>query len=252
MPDAKELAASPFRVAHSLAARHLFAQQSLKPTGGTTVNLTANGFILGSPSRPLLSISLSRGESPKLADAMTTMLEQLRSDALSLIRAAFSDDDPPAWEEMRNSHCPECLDVSALFAGKRWTEVAVSDLEGNPSPSLLTASAFRFYFPAMMTCTLQDADVLDCFPDELVGVLSLPGGKWSEKDLARFQDLTLEQIGSVVAFLRFMRTREMTDWTAVGVPEGDVEALPASKPIERAVHLWDGLFRKKAEAEDPG
>ena len=44
------------------------------------------------------------------------------------IREAFADTALPPHVALINNHCCECADVSAAFAGKRWTEVTLDDL----------------------------------------------------------------------------------------------------------------------------
>ncbi len=63
---------------------------------------------------------------------------------------------------MRNDHCSECQETVGRFMGKRWPEVSVSDLSGNPGPSLLTAPGFRYYLPVMMLRSVEARSELDC------------------------------------------------------------------------------------------
>src|SRR5688572_5049835 len=102
--------------------------------------------------------------------------EDLRKAAIAEIEAAFPVDPVPPVDAVTNDHCPECTEIAGRFFGKQWSQIMVSDLSGNPGPSLLTPAAFRYYLPAMMLRSMESPRELDCLPAALVGALSPPGG----------------------------------------------------------------------------
>jgi hypothetical protein len=126
----------------------------------------------------------------------------LRTTAIAAIEAAFPLDPVPEVDDVRNDHCPECAELAARFSGKRWDEIALADLARNPSASLLTPVAFRYYLPAMMLRSMEDPRALDTFPYSLVSELSPPGGKPSPDRLATYAGLTTDQATAIIAFLR--------------------------------------------------
>src|SRR5579871_1587416 len=120
-----------------------------------------------------------------MAPPVTVDVEAVKRDAERAIRAAFSVTEAPSAEAMRNDHCPECAQTSARFVGKRWSDLAAEDLEGNPAPGCLTAAGFRYYLPAMMLLSLEHPRRLDCLPDGLVGELSPKGTFLAGRDAER-------------------------------------------------------------------
>ena len=156
--------------------------------------------------------------------------DDLQHTAIGTITAAFPVDPIPTAEEVQNDHCPECAELAARFSGKRWNEIARSDLEGNPSPSLLTATAFRYYLPAMMLHAIKNAAMLDCFPASLVGVLSPPGGKPSAHMGHTFAGITATQAAAIVAFLRYFEVRQAEDEPADRV---------GRRVVVRALNYWN-------------
>jgi hypothetical protein len=169
-------------------------------------------------------------------------LEQIKRDAVDLISAAFPVGDPPSFAEMQNDHCPECEETVARFMGRRWPDISVEDLAGNPGPSLLTPSGFRYYLPAMMVRSLEVERELGILPDSVVGMLSPAGGKLSEYHVPRLTGFTPEQVQAILAFLRCRDVSEKIqcskpDWEdewVLAIPTGD-------KVLGRAIEYWEQL-----------
>jgi hypothetical protein len=161
-------------------------------------------------------------------------LRQLERGAQAAIRAAFPDEDPPPSEELENPHCPECSEVAARFSGKRWVDMTVADLAGNPPVTLLTASAFRYYLPALMLRCVEAPGALDCLPEAVMSMLSPPNGKPGAILAELRQRLDEAQRIAVCAFLAVLEAREKMD----RYPPEAFESAPASKPLARAISYW--------------
>ncbi|HZH14959.1 MAG TPA: DUF6714 family protein [Archangium sp.] len=167
-------------------------------------------------------------------------LEALRLAAAQVIREAFPAGEPPADQAMRNDHCSECQETVGRFAGKRWPEISVADLSGNPGPSLLTAAGFRYYLPAMMLRSMEARRDLDCFPESVIGELSPPGGKPSAHGKDRLSDFSTQQIQAILAFLMFLEASEKVDGAGTDWPEEAIASVPTSRPLARALQYWRG------------
>jgi hypothetical protein len=165
-------------------------------------------------------------------------VEDVKKLAEDAVIEAFPVTAPPSQEEMRNNHCPECRDTVAIFLGKRWPEITVADLRGNPAPSLLTASGFRYYLPAMMLRSIEAGEDLDCFPDSVVGMLSPARGHLDEFDRERLEGFGRQQIGAICSFLEFCATRERAEWTASGLADDVLEGMPLHRQLARAIEYW--------------
>ncbi len=166
--------------------------------------------------------------------AARTDLRALEREAAEAIRAAFPDLDPLAETELESTHCEECQDVSAMFRGKRWTDVTTADLAGNPPVSLLNVTAFVYFLPALMLRSVEAPEQLDCVPTEVLGALSPPNGKPSRKLAEVKRRFSLAQRAAVRAFLAVCETREKID----EYPPEAFDSVPASKPLARAIAYW--------------
>ena len=167
-------------------------------------------------------------------------IDVLRTAAVAAIEGAFPVDPVPPVKQVWNHHCEECGETAMLFAGKKWPDIKVTDLLRNPSPSLLTPTAFRYYLPAMMLRSIEDLRALDCFPDSLVHQLSPPGGKLSEHARPRLTGFTGDQIEAIIAFLRYFEALQLED-------DPDDEA--GRRGINRAVKYWRGQLEPPPDDE---
>jgi hypothetical protein len=163
-------------------------------------------------------------------------LRRLEEEATASIRAAFAAIRPdPA--EVRNEHCPECLETSARFAGERWEDITVATLLRAPRPSvsLLTPAAFRYYLPALMLGCIEAPLELDVMPDEVIGSLSPPNARatgWMDE---RLRDFTPAQAAAILSFLLVFEMREKIE----NAPsEETLEWAPVRKPLARAIRFW--------------
>jgi hypothetical protein len=175
-------------------------------------------------------------------------LDALRVAAAQAIERAFPIEEPPDDNAMRNDHCVECQETVARFAGKPWSHVTVSDLGGNPGPSLLTAVGFRYYLPAMMLRSIEARRDLDCFPDSVVGELSPPGNERSGHGGDRLAGFTMEQIAAILAFLLFLEACEKADSAGQDWPEDAIASFPTSRPLARAIKYWRGQLGERDES----
>jgi hypothetical protein len=141
---------------------------------------------------------------------------------------------------MRNDHCPECAETNAIFAGKRWEEIVVADLAGNPAVSLLTAAGFRYYLPALMLRCVEAPEEGDCLPAGMIGMLSPPNGKPSARLAELLGGFDQAQVAAVRAFLDVFEAREKMN----RYPPEAFDFAPASKELSRAIAYWSDHIEK--------
>ena len=163
--------------------------------------------------------------------------EDLRNAAQQAIEAAFPVSPLPRPEEIRSDHCPECRELAARFSVRPWSDLTVADLSGNPSPSLLTTAAFRYYLPAMMLRSMEARRELDCLPKSLVSELSPAGGKPSEHARDRLTGFTSSQVLAILAFLRHFEASEVEEL---------FDDKSGRRVIARAIKYWAGLTGEPA------
>jgi hypothetical protein len=157
--------------------------------------------------------------------------EELREVARRAIEGAFPVEPLPAPEQVGSDHCPECRELAARFSVRPWPELGEAELKGNPSPSLLTAAAFRYYLPAMMLRSIEAPRELDSFPASLVSELSPAGGKPSEHARDRLSGFNRSQALAILAFLRHYEASEADDLLTTG----------ARRVVARAIKYWSGV-----------
>jgi hypothetical protein len=158
--------------------------------------------------------------------------EDLRHAAQRAIEAAFPVEPLPAEDQIRNNHCPECREIATRFSVRAWPDLTAADLLGNPSPSLLTSTAFRDYLPAMMSRSMERRRELECFPASLVGGLSPAGGKPSAHGRPKLTGFTDGQMLASLAFLRHFEACESED-----SPQNE----SARRAVARAIKYGSGL-----------
>jgi hypothetical protein len=158
--------------------------------------------------------------------------DDLMNAARQAIEVAFPVAPLPTAEEIRSDHCPECRELAARFSVRPWRDLAVADLMGNPSPSLLTTAAFRYYLPAMMLRSMEGRRELDCLPKALVSELSPPGGKPSEHAGDKLTGFTSSQVLAILAFLRHFEASESEEL---------LDDKSGRRVIARAIRYWGGL-----------
>ena len=100
----------------------------------------------------------------------------IRGDPESIagrVKAAFPDEPVPSEEALFKDHCDECIDVSNAFGRRPWTAVPLCDIVGKET-ALLTATAWRYFLPAMISWCVRDPEALDTLPEFLVYQLEPP------------------------------------------------------------------------------
>jgi hypothetical protein len=148
-------------------------------------------------------------------------------DIIALIDRAFSDTPRPAREALSNDHCCECVEVSAAYAGKGWTDISLADVLAGRETALLSAVAWRYYLPAVMTWCIRAPDEVDVIQDNLVYQLEPPGEgrgvpEWFTERATGFSD---EQRAAIVAYLHSYRAREEAHWAPAPPPRHVYNAL---------------------------
>ena len=163
--------------------------------------------------------------------------EDLMQAARRAIEAAFPVAPLPEADQIRNDHCPECREFAERISVRPWPELRQAHLAGNPSPSLLTAAAFRYYLPAMMLCSMESHRELDCFPAALVSELSPAGGKPSEHRRDKLTRFNVDQVRAIIAFLRHHEATEAEDL---------LTDASRRRVVTRAIKYWSSLARVPA------
>jgi hypothetical protein len=169
-------------------------------------------------------------------------VHELEREAAAAIKAAFPVGTPLPAEEVRNSHCPECLDVAAIFADKTWPQVTVGDLEGNVAISLMSPVAFHYHLPALMLRCIEATTQLDLVPDSVVSALAPAGGKtnvWAEHALSGFNRA---QIAAILAFLYWREAEQTEEWIAGGLAREHFAELSTSRVLSRAIKYWSTML----------
>jgi hypothetical protein len=175
------------------------------------------------------------------------MLDDLERRATDAILAGFEDAEPPTAEEMRNTHCPECEEISARFAGKPWRAITEEDLARNAAVALLPAAALGYYLPGIMLRCVE-ARRVDYFLQSIVHYLSPPNGKPSEHLRRATAAFRRPQITALIAFLELAGAREAAD---LHPPEA-LEWAPLSKVVRRALAYWRGRAEQGARGSEGG
>lgn len=116
-------------------------------------------------------------------------------------RAAFPAEPVPSKEALFRDHCDECIDVSNAFGARPWTAVPLCDIAGKET-ALLTATAWQYFLPAMISSCVRDPEALDTFPDFLVYQLEPPEpSKTDEWFVERKDGFSAAQREVIVAYL---------------------------------------------------
>lgn len=146
--------------------------------------------------------------------------------------AAFSTEPVPSAEMLFKNHCDECAEVSNAFGARPWTEVALRDIVGKET-ALLTAAAWRYFLPAMISWCVRDPEALDPLPDFLVYQLEPPepgkNDEWFAERKGGFSDAQREVI---VAYLEWYRAREEADYIGM--------EMEPPRNVYRALEYWRG------------
>jgi hypothetical protein len=147
-------------------------------------------------------------------------------------KAAFPAEPVPPKEALLNEHCQECIDVSNAFGVRAWTTVPLADIVGKET-ALLTATAWRYYLPTMISWCVRDPDALDVLPQFLVYQLEPPRpGLNDEWFVDRKGGFSKAQREVIVAYLDWYRTREEAEYA-------DLEMEPP-RNVYRALEYWLG------------
>ena len=82
-------------------------------------------------------------------------LEQDVNKIFSEIARSFPVDPIPDPRSLVSHDCEECAAVQRVFAGKKWAELSVADLEQEPAAlSLLDTKAYAYYIAAHLSSSV--------------------------------------------------------------------------------------------------
>jgi hypothetical protein len=135
-------------------------------------------------------------------------------DVVRQIMAAFAGSPYPGREALMNDHCCECADISASYAARRWTDIALEDVLAGRETALLTPAAWRYYLPAVMICCLRAPDAVDVIQDDLVAQLEPPDEHRGVPEwfALRATGFSPQQRSAIAAYLGWYRDLERTRW----------------------------------------
>jgi hypothetical protein len=151
---------------------------------------------------------------------------------VSLARAAFPVEPQPARDALMKYHCPECIDVSNAYGARPWPEISL-DVVANNETALLTAAAWRYYLPAVITWCVRDPEVADVRCEYLVYQLEPPQPPKSDEWFAeRIGGFSEEQRRVIVAYLDWYREREEAEYSLL--------EMPTPVHVYRALAFWKG------------
>ena len=148
-------------------------------------------------------------------------------ETIRQIEAAFAEVPYPGPEALFNGHCCECADVSASYAGKRWTEIALEDVLAGRETCLLSPAAWRYYLPALMIWCIRAPETVDVIHDNLVYQLEPPDDRRGVPEWfhARARGFSREQRSAIAAYLDWSRERDEILWKGTEPPRHVYHAL---------------------------
>ena len=147
-------------------------------------------------------------------------------------KEAFPAEPVPSKDALFKDHCDECIDVSNAFGVRPWTAVPLRDIVGKET-ALLTAAAWQYYLPAMISWCVRDPETLDFLPDFLVYQLEPPEpGKTDEWFVERKDGFSDAQRKVIIAYLEWYRTRLEAEYATL-------EMTPP-RHVYRALEYWRG------------
>jgi hypothetical protein len=104
----------------------------------------------------------------------------------------------------------ECAEVSASYAGRRWTEIALADVLAGRETSILSPAAWRYSLPALMIWCIRAPETVDVIQDNLVYQLEPPDDSRGVPEWCndRARGFSREQRSAIVADLDWYRERD--------------------------------------------
>ena len=145
---------------------------------------------------------------------------------------AFPSQPVPPQNVLFKNHCDECIDVSNAYGVRPWTAIVLNDIIGKET-ALLTAAAWQYFLPAMITWCVRVPEALDTLPEYLVYQLEPPElGEVDEWFTERKSGFSGAQRQVIVEYLEWYREREEAEYL-------ELEMEPP-RHVYRALEHWRG------------
>lgn len=146
---------------------------------------------------------------------------------IASVARAFPAEPVPPKAELLKTHCCECIETSEAFGYKPWPAISLDDLLAGRETALLTATAWRYYLPAVISWCVRAPETVDVIMDNLVFQLEPPkdrDGAWFEE---RAHGFSGPQREAIVSYLTWYQEREVQEYREMGLepPGGVVRAL---------------------------
>lgn len=152
-------------------------------------------------------------------------------EIVRLVVAAFPAEPRPPAEALFKDHCQECIAVSNAFGARPWPDITLQALLVGGETALLTARAWRYYLPSVITWCVREPEAVDVICDNLVYQLEPPEpGKEDVWFAERKGGFAEEQRVAIVAFLQWYRQRLEAEYCAL--------EMEPPRHVYRALQYW--------------
>ncbi len=126
------------------------------------------------------------------------------SKLIEAIQSAFEGNEMPSDDELLHPDCMDDVDVLEFYGGVHWRDMTDDNVVYSyAAPTAFSPIAFRYYLPAYLIWTLNNAESVEVAGESILLALD-PG---TEKELlhdfrkSKFDLLTKDQVEAVKAFL---------------------------------------------------
>jgi hypothetical protein len=139
-----------------------------------------------------------------------------REELRKVIKTAFATVEYPGDEHLvydTSGYHLECNQISAIFRGRHWLQLA-SEMLRKESSALyfMTPAAYRYYLPAYIIECIMNYEQADVIPETVVHSLIAPcDEKALEAYRRRMESFTPVQLKAILTFLRYMEANHQED-----------------------------------------